>query len=126
MRWMGRPRGEGRRTSELGDASDLRIPLAGRLARGEQIELQLDDRRIDAYRGETVAATLTAMGIRAFRDSPKRGDPRGLYCGIGVCFECLVVVDGRPNVRACMTYVEPGMRIQLQRRPGEPRSGERA
>jgi len=112
-----------RRSSKLSEVSDLRIPLQGELARGAEISLRLDGRQIRAYRGETVAAALTALGIRVFRDSPKRGEPRGLYCGMGVCFDCLVAIDGRPNVRACMTYVEPGMRVELQRAPARPGGG---
>jgi aerobic-type carbon monoxide dehydrogenase small subunit (CoxS/CutS family) len=42
------------------------------------------------------------------------GEPRGVFCGMGVCFDCLVVVDDKPNTRACMTWVKEGMNIQTQ------------
>jgi len=58
-----------------------------------------------------VATVLLAMGRRAFRRTGN-GAPRGLFCGMGICFDCLVTVDGRPNVRACMTTVQPGMVVE--------------
>jgi aerobic-type carbon monoxide dehydrogenase small subunit (CoxS/CutS family) len=68
---------------------------------------------VAAFPGETVATALLASGKRAFRHTEKRGEPRGIYCGMGVCFDCLVTVDGLP-VRACVTPVRPGMVIQTQ------------
>ncbi len=59
---------------------------------------------IAARPGETIAAALTAAGVRTFRIT-RQGEPRGLYCGMGVCQECLVEIDGQPSVRACMTKV---------------------
>ena len=90
--------------------------LSGHAAveRGEPIEVSIDGRVTSAFAGETVAAALMADGIRVFRTSARTGAPRGLYCGMGVCYECLVVVDGGVNTRACMTYLRPGMQIQTQ------------
>ena len=85
----------------------LRVPG---VPRGEGIEVWLDGVPVDAYAGETIATVLWAAGRRSFRRTPG-GAPRGLYCGMGLCHECLVTVDGVPNVRACMTPVRPGMRI---------------
>ena len=73
-----------------------------------------------AYQGETVGAALAALGQRAVRLSEKYGDLRGLFCGMGVCQECRVSVDGVPNVRACMTPVSPGMRVELLGVEGPP------
>ena len=69
---------------------------------------------MSALEGETVAAALTAAGIRTLRTN-ERGEPRGVFCGMGVCFDCLVRIDGRASQRACMTKVAGGMRIE----PGE-------
>jgi predicted molibdopterin-dependent oxidoreductase YjgC len=60
-----------------------------------------------------VATVLMAEGHAATRTTP-RGASRGVFCGMGVCFDCLVVVNGVPNTRACMTFVEDGMRISRQ------------
>ncbi|HXW78853.1 MAG TPA: (2Fe-2S)-binding protein [Acidimicrobiales bacterium] len=96
-----------------------RLPLQREdgLERGRRLEVVLDDGPVTAFAGETVAAVLIAEeGLRA-RRTPG-GAARGVYCGMGVCFECLVVVDGVPNTRACMTLVAPGMRIERQDGPG--------
>ena len=69
--------------------------------------------------GETVAAVLLAAGYRKFRNSDKEGAHRGIFCGMGVCYDCLVTVDGVPNVRACVTQVRNGMRIETGGAPGD-------
>lgn len=73
--------------------------------------------------GLTVAAVLVDLGRMNFRIDPKTGQARGLFCGIGVCHECLVTVDGRPGVRACQTVVRPGMEIVTDFCPDEPGEG---
>ena len=70
-----------------------------------------DDRRVPAGPGDSVGAALTNAGIRSWRSTRLNGRPRGLFCGIGVCFDCLLSVDGHPNQRACMTPASPGMRL---------------
>jgi predicted molibdopterin-dependent oxidoreductase YjgC len=82
-------------------------------ARGDSFLLEVDGTPIIAYEGETVAAALLAAGYRTFRHTA-HGQPRGLFCGIGVCFDCLVTVDGRPHLRACQTLARPGMRVSLK------------
>ncbi len=91
--------------------SDPELPLA---RRGEPITVQVDGRPVSAYAGETVAALLVAEGIRTFRHTAKRSEPRSMFCGIGICYDCLVTVDGIPNIRACVTSVAPGMTIDTR------------
>ena len=69
---------------------------------------------LTAREGDTIAAALMANGIRVFRQTAKRHEPRGLYCAIGQCTDCVMVVDGRPNVRTCVTLVKEGMRVETQ------------
>jgi D-hydroxyproline dehydrogenase subunit gamma len=90
-----------------------RLPLGPELERGPRVEIVLDGRPVEAYEGETVAAVLLAEGEIATRTTVS-GEPRGIFCGIGVCFDCLVVVDGVPNTRACMTWVRGGMQVSRQ------------
>jgi predicted molibdopterin-dependent oxidoreductase YjgC len=93
------------------------------LDRGVPFSFRFDGQEVRAYPGETVAAALLAADLRKFRSTAKAGLPRGLYCGMGVCWECLVVVDGRPSNRACMTEARPGMRVETQHgvgRAGRP------
>ena len=85
--------------------------LAGGVSRGQRVGLVVDGDEVPAYEGESVAAALLAAGRRGLRETPRRGDRRGMYCGIGLCFECVVVVDGQGGVRACMTPVRAGMRV---------------
>jgi predicted molibdopterin-dependent oxidoreductase YjgC len=73
------------------------------------IELTVDGRTLRAPAGQSLAAALLAGDTATLRKSPS-GTPRGLYCGIGVCQECRVVVDGQV-ARACVTPVAAGMRV---------------
>jgi D-hydroxyproline dehydrogenase subunit gamma len=93
-------------------SDDLRLGDAG--SRGRRISLSIDGKPVAAFEGETVAGVLLAIGHIASRTSPVRGEARGYYCGMGQCWDCALVIDGRPNIRACMTPVADGMRIQTQ------------
>ncbi|HEX6025196.1 MAG TPA: (2Fe-2S)-binding protein [Solirubrobacter sp.] len=90
-----------------------RLALGPGLARGPAVTIVVDGRSVTAYTGETVAAALMAEGIVAIRRTPG-GEPRGVFCGMGVCFDCLAVIDGVPNTRTCMTWVREGMDVRLQ------------
>ncbi|RUL87934.1 (2Fe-2S)-binding protein [Tautonia sociabilis] len=90
----------------------------GALARGPQVEILVDGRPVRAFAGESVAAALLAAGQRTLRTTARRGEPRGLYCNIGVCFDCVMTIDGRPNVRTCQTPVRDGMRVESQQGEG--------
>jgi hypothetical protein len=90
-----------------------RLPLGPELERGPRVGLFLDGEPVEAHEGETVAAVLLARGEAATRRTVK-GEPRGIFCGMGVCWDCLVVVDGVPNTRACMTWVRDDLRVERQ------------
>ena len=81
--------------------------------------ITFDGTPLDALEGEAVAAALSAAAIVAFRRT-RLGAPRGLWCGMGACFDCLVTIDGAANQRACMAKVRAGMRIQSQATPAVP------
>lgn len=74
----------------------------------EKGEITFEGRPIAIAAGQSIGAALTAAGIRSWRTTRVGGRPRGLFCGIGVCFDCLVTVNGRPSVRACATEARPG------------------
>jgi predicted molibdopterin-dependent oxidoreductase YjgC len=90
------------------------------LERGRAIEIVVDGSPVPAFEGESIAAALLAAGTRVLKTTARYGAPRGLYCGMGVCFECVMTVEGRPNVRSCQTPVREGMRIETQRGAGQP------
>ena len=84
-------------------------------------EVSFDGSALAGRPGQTIAAVLTAAGIRSWRTTRHGGRPRGLFCGIGVCFDCLVTVNGTPNVRACVTIARPGDVIRTQAGTGHAR-----
>lgn len=102
------------RTTSQAASATLRVPGG----RGRPVTLTVDGQAFEAFEGESVLAALWAAGIRALHATARTGEPRGLYCGIGVCFDCLVTVDGDRNVRACMTPATDGMTVELQRDAG--------
>jgi hypothetical protein len=75
--------------------------------------IEVDGEKIPAREGQTIAAALLASGKSSF--GTKRGDsPRGVYCGIGLCYECRMTVNGRKNIRTCVTLASPGCKIRAQ------------
>ncbi|MCP4157921.1 MAG: (2Fe-2S)-binding protein [bacterium] len=89
---------------------DLRI---GNINRKEKVKLLVNGKEVTAYKGETLLAALMASGYKSLKKSPVNGEPRGALCGMGVCFECIVTVNGIPNTRSCMTEVENNMEITI-------------
>lgn len=81
---------------------------------GGALTVYFEGRAIAAREGDSVAAALLANGIPITRLTPISGAPRGPYCMMGACFECLAVIDGRASVQTCMTEVCDGMRIERQ------------
>jgi len=86
---------------------------------GVPVRLRFDGAEIVALSGETIAAALAAADIVAVRET-RSGAPRGPFCGMGACFDCLVTVDGRPNQRACLTKVADGMEVFSEPIAGAP------
>ena len=85
---------------------------------GPAFTVTLDGREITALPGQTVAAALWAAGVTSWRATRGAGRPRGVFCGIGVCFDCLVTVNGRPNQRACLVPARSGDVILTQEGTG--------
>jgi aerobic-type carbon monoxide dehydrogenase small subunit (CoxS/CutS family) len=81
------------------------------LQRGPEVEFTFEGRPVRAHAGESVAMALWAQGCADLRGSSRDGAPRGVLCNMGICFECVLHVDGVP-LRACMTEVRPGMRVE--------------
>ncbi len=76
-----------------------------------RVKLSYRGEPLTAYAGQTAAAALVGEGVDAWRTTRKDGKPRGLFCGIGVCFDCLLTIDGVANQRACLVEVADGMRL---------------
>lgn len=78
------------------------------------VTITVDGKKIQAKEGEMILAALLANDIIVNRYTRKEHEPRGLFCGIGQCTDCVMVVNGCPNVRTCVTPVEEGMVIETQ------------
>lgn len=94
-------------------------PILGLKAERKKVIIEVDGRRMEAEEDEPIAAALTAQGISVFHYTKKTGSPRGLFCAIGRCSDCFMIVDGIPNTRTCVTPVREGMKIETQRGLGE-------
>ena len=81
---------------------------------GPTLRLTVDGRAVTARAGDTVAATLLANGIDHCRTTPVMGAPRAPYCLMGVCFDCLVTIDGVGSRQACLVPARDGMTVETQ------------
>ena len=92
--------------------SGYRIESAFPYERGESIPIFVDGEVVMAYEGETVGALMFALDRIALRRTRSESATRGVYCGMGVCYECLITVNATKNIRACITQVSPGMTVE--------------
>ena len=95
-----------------------RHPILGDLRQQARVTLYVDGQPLEAFEGEMIASCLLASGRRFMRLTERTGEPRGVFCGIGRCTDCVMIVDGVPNVRTCVTPVRDGMRVETQRGSG--------
>jgi len=89
-------------------------PILGPRPKKRKVLIEVDGRKIEAEEGEPIAAALTAAEIFVFHRTKKTSSPRGLFCAIGRCSDCFMIVDGVPNTRTCVTPVREGMKIETQ------------
>ena len=89
-------------------------PILGEDTRIFNAHIYVNGKPIPAIEGEPIAAALLAAGIKQFRKTPKYKAPRGLFCAIGRCTDCIMTVDGQPNIRTCVTPVRDGMIVEIQ------------
>lgn len=87
--------------------------------RGPKVKFIFDGKEYEGFEGETIAAALHASDVKELGESLFKHRPRGLFCAIGNCSSCLMVVNGEPNVRTCTTDVEEGMIVETQRGKGD-------
>lgn len=89
-------------------------PILGKEDGRKPVEFTYDGRILTGYEGEPIAAALKAAGIMIHRYTRKLHKPRGIFCAIGRCTDCVMVVDGQPNVRTCITSLKEGMEVRTQ------------
>ena len=89
-------------------------PILGTFEKGERVRFTFDQQPLEGFAGESIALALRSNGVLIHRYTTKRKEPRGMFCAIGRCTDCIMVVDGRPNVRTCVEPLQAGMSIQTQ------------
>lgn len=89
-------------------------PILGTDEERTKVTIFYNDMPLEAFQGEPVAAALMAAGVRSMRTTARRHEPRGIFCAIGRCTDCMMIVDGIPNTRTCITMVQDGMRVETQ------------
>ena len=89
-------------------------PILGNIEKGKQVSFSFDGKTVTGYEGEPIAAALKASGLMVHRYTQKEHKPRGIFCAIGRCTDCVMIVDGVPNVRTCITPLKEGMVIKTQ------------
>jgi hypothetical protein len=85
------------------------------LTRGEAFSFEVDGESVPAFAGETVATALMAQGRRALRVTAGRKEGRGYYCGMGVCWDCMMWLEGEGSVQTCRLLAAPGMRLRTMK-----------
>ena len=83
------------------------------LERGPDVAIKVNGVVVEACEGETIAVAVMAASGLTLRNH-ESGEPRGYFCGMGVCFDCVMTVDGVANTRTCVTWVRDGMTVDHQ------------
>ena len=89
-------------------------PILGTYQKGPLVTFTLDGKEMKGYEGEPIASVLRAAGVMTHRHTSKLDMPRGIFCAIGRCTDCVMIVDGKPNIRTCVTPLQEGMKVQTQ------------
>ncbi len=92
----------------------LNHPILGETPERKMVHFTYDGKQLEGYEGEPIAAALKVAGVMTHRYTAKRHEPRGIFCAIGRCTDCVMVVNGQPNVRTCITPLEEGMVVETQ------------
>lgn len=89
-------------------------PIIESYNKGRKVTFSFDGKELSGYEGESIAAALKAAGVMVHRYTAKQHKPRGIFCAIGRCTDCVMVVDGKPNIRTCVTPLTEGMKVETQ------------
>lgn len=89
-------------------------PILGTYNKGETVRFTFGGRELEGCAGEPTAMALKNAGVMVHHYTKKEHKPRGIFCAIGRCTDCVMVVNGKPNVRTCITPLEAGMDVRTQ------------
>ncbi|MGN0665271.1 MAG: (2Fe-2S)-binding protein [Huintestinicola sp.] len=89
-------------------------PILGTYEKGRTVSFTYNGKTLEGCEGEPIAIALKNAGVMVHRYTKKEHKPRGIFCAIGRCTDCVMVVNGKPNVRTCITPLEEGMDVKTQ------------
>ncbi|MFV0527867.1 MAG: (2Fe-2S)-binding protein [Lachnospiraceae bacterium] len=89
-------------------------PILGKTEKGRLVSFTYDGRAIEGFEGEPISVALKANGLMVHRYTSKTHEPRGIFCAIGRCTDCVMIVDGKINTRTCITPLSEGMEVKTQ------------
>lgn len=89
-------------------------PILGQQEHGRIVTFTYNGMELSGYEGEPIAAALKSAGVMVHRYTAKGHKPRGIFCAIGRCTDCVMIVNGKPNIRTCVTPLQEGMQIKTQ------------
>lgn len=98
-------------------------PILGTFEKGKKIRFTFDGQTMEGFEGEPIAIALRSNGVLIHRFTTRRNEPRGMFCAIGRCTDCIMVVDGRPNIRTCVEPLKEGAKVETQNGNGPDLSG---
>ncbi len=87
-------------------------PILDDIQNRKEVTIIVDGKKIAAFKGEPIAAAMFAAGIKIHKITSKYNEPRGVFCNRGRCTDCIMKVNGIPNIRTCITKVQDGMVIE--------------
>ncbi|QDR82650.1 (2Fe-2S)-binding protein [Sporomusa termitida] len=89
-------------------------PILPEFHRGKRVAFLFDGKEYEGFEGEPIAIALRDNGVMVHHYTAKRAEPRGIFCAIGRCNDCVMIVDGAPNIRTCVTPLQAGMKVETQ------------
>lgn len=89
-------------------------PVLGETPERKKVKFYYNDTELEGYEGEPISVALKDAGVMVHRYTKKKHEPRGIFCAIGRCTDCVMIVDGKPNIRTCITQLTEGMHVQTQ------------
>ncbi len=89
-------------------------PILGKTEEKRVVSFEYDGQTLEGYEGEPISVALKAAGVMVHRYTAKKHEPRGIFCAIGRCTDCVMIVDGKPNIRTCITPLKEGMVVKTQ------------
>jgi len=99
-------------------------PILGTFEKGDKVQFVFDGQTMEGFEGEPIAIALRSNGVLVHRVTSRRNEPRGMFCAIGRCTDCIMVVNGRPNIRTCVEPLKSGMVVETQLGKGPSRTVE--